>query len=224
MGIHTAADLCARPDEWIRKEMTVQGLRLVYELRGISCIPLEEVPEPQKALAVTRSFGTKLESWPPIKEAIVHYATRAGEKLRGKGLKARHMQVFLHTSKHTQPFYSRATSATLPVATDYTPELAKYAARLLKPLYRPGYRFAKCGIILTDLCPASTVQTDLFSKVGDVEKQAALMQAMDRINRHYGKHTVSLAGAGIRKKWFMQRKQLSPCYTTRITDLVKLQA
>ncbi|MEO0330086.1 MAG: Y-family DNA polymerase, partial [Bacteroidota bacterium] len=221
-GIHTAAELCARPDDWIRKEMTVQGLRLVYELRGVSCIPLEELPEPQKALAVTRSFGTKITSWEPIKEAMVHYATRAGEKLRAKGLKSRHCQVFLHTSRHSQPFYSRANSATLPIATDYTPELAKYAVRLLKPLYRPGYRFAKCGIILTDLCPAETVQTDLFTSTDELDKQAALMKAMDNLNRRYGKHTVALAGAGVQKKWFMQRKQLSPCYTTRMSDLLKL--
>ena len=37
--------------------MTVTGGRTVYELRGLSCMPLELVEPTRKGIAVTRSFG-----------------------------------------------------------------------------------------------------------------------------------------------------------------------
>jgi DNA polymerase V len=222
LGIVSAADLTAMPDKWVRQEMTVQGLRLVYELRGISCIPLEELPEPQKALAVTRSFGQRVTDWPMLREAMVHYCTRAGEKLRSKGLKAKHLQVFIHTSRFSNdPYYGNALSTTLPHHTDYTPELVHHATTLLKAIYRKGYRYAKCGVILTDLSTQAAPQADLFHPLPDTERQAALSTAIDRINRRMGKHTVSFAAAGTNHQhWYMKRTNVSPCYTTRWQDVV----
>lgn len=222
-GIVTAADLTAMPDKWIKQEMTVQGLRLVLELRGISCIPLEEMPEPQKALAVTRSFGKRLTEIHDVREALAHYVTRAGEKLRAKGLQARHMQVFLHTSRFSnEPYYGNARSITLPWHTNYTPELMQHASTLLISIYRKGFRYSKCGVVLTDLLPASEIQNDLFSAGRNTEKQQKLMQAVDALNTRMGKHTVAYAGAGIRKSWSMTRNQLSPCYTTRWEELASI--
>lgn len=222
-GILTAGDLIAMPDKWIRQEMTVQGLRLVYELRGISCILLEELPEPQKALAVTRSFGKRLTEWSPIREAMVNYCTRAGEKLRSKKLKARHLQVFLHTSKFSnEPYYGNAVSVTLPWHTDYTPELIHYGTQLLKSIYRKGYRYSKCGVILTDLDGNAAQQHDLFSQKRDTDKQEALSTAIDRINLRMGKHTISFAAAGTTKSWTMKRGNVSPCYTTRWKEIVSV--
>ena len=219
-GVHTAMELMDKPDKWIRQEMTVQGLRLAYELRGICCIPFEDVPPAQKGLAVTRSFGQKLEDWQPIKQAMVHYATRAGEKLRARDLKAGHMQVFLHTSKFAkQGYYSNATGMRLPHHSDYTPELIHYATRLLKTIYRRGYRFAKCGIMLSDLEDKSYTQNDFFIAARDPMQDTRLMGALDTINRKMGKHTVAFAGAGIKRRWLMNRDFVSPCYTTDWNDI-----
>lgn len=223
LGIYTAADLCAKSDLWIRKHLTVQGLRLVYELRGISCLPLTEIPDPQKALAVTRSFSTRITDWQPLREAISHYATRAGEKLRTKKLQARYLQVFLHTSRHSKdPYYDNAAGISLPEHTQYTPTLINYAIRLLKSIYREGFRYSKCGIILMDLIPDTINQTDFFSKT-DSTKQHSLMATLDILNRKMGKNTLHFATSGTHQSWSMNRQMLSPCYTTKWQDLRTIQ-
>jgi DNA polymerase V len=42
--------------------MAVTGGRTVYELRGISCLPLELMKPTRKGIAVTRSFGAPVTS------------------------------------------------------------------------------------------------------------------------------------------------------------------
>jgi len=222
-GILTAGDLIKQPDKWIKQEMTIQGLRLACELRGMSCIPLEYQPEPQKGLAVTRSFSHKLTEWPDIKEALVHHATRAGEKLRHKGLKARHIQVFMHTSRFGKDdYYGNATGLSLTRHTSHTPELIHYATHLGHKIYKNGYRFAKCGIMLNDIVAKAETQRDLLIDESGDKRAEGLMQAMDSINLRMGKHTAFYAGSGIKKSWSMNRNMVSPCYTTRWQEMVKV--
>jgi DNA polymerase V len=50
--IETAYDLKNCDDDWIRKHLTVKDLRLVWELRGISCFPLELFEKPKRGCVV----------------------------------------------------------------------------------------------------------------------------------------------------------------------------
>ena len=56
-GIATALDLKRADPKAIRRQMTVVGERLVYELNGRACLPLELMPPPRKGMTVSRSFG-----------------------------------------------------------------------------------------------------------------------------------------------------------------------
>lgn len=218
LGVHTAAQFRELPDAWLRQHMTVVGLRTAHELRGISCIPLEEVPPLQKGLACTRSFGTPIYQWPEMSETIAHYITRAAEKLRARGLKARYMQAFCKTSPFAPDYYCRWTGLELPMHTDYTPALIHYGKHALQGIFQPGRKYIKSGVMFTDLVEADTVMPDLLLR-GDHEKQARLMAAVDAINARDGKHTIQYAGAGIRQKWGMSRNELSPNYTTCLADV-----
>ncbi len=55
--IDTARQFRDVSDHWVRQHMGVVGLRLVWELRGRSCLPLVECPPPQQSCTVSRSFG-----------------------------------------------------------------------------------------------------------------------------------------------------------------------
>ena len=115
-GVATALDFSQQPDSWIRKHLNVIGLRTATELRGTPCIPLELAPPPKKGLVVSRMFGTKLTEFEPVKQALVAYVTRAGEKLRRDGLLARHMQVFMHNSPfdRREAYFSNAPASSSP--------------------------------------------------------------------------------------------------------------
>lgn len=56
-GIETARKLRDADRRWVRKRMTVVGARIVEELRGIPCLPLEECPRSKKSVTCSRSFG-----------------------------------------------------------------------------------------------------------------------------------------------------------------------
>lgn len=154
-GIKTALDLRNASDGFIRKHMTVQGLRSVWELRGQSCIELEEIVPDKKQIVSSRSFGKDVYSYKEVSEAIATYATRAGEKLRAQGSICSYISVWIETNrfKHENPQYSNVISCGLPVPTSFTPMLIKYALHLLKKIYRDGYGYKKAGVALLGIVP-----------------------------------------------------------------------
>ena len=90
----------------------------------------------------------------------------------------------------------------------------------LKSIYRPGYRYKKAGVIMLDLHPESNIQ-GLFEL--NKERSNSLMKSFDFINSRYGSATIYTAAEGIDKSWSMQRQKISPCYTTRFSELLKVQ-
>jgi DNA polymerase V len=139
-GIATGLDLKRADPKAIRRKMTVTGERLVYELNGRPCLPLELIAPSRKGITVSRSFGQTLTELHPIKEALVQFVGRAGEKLRRQGLMAAQVMVFVPTNRFSssRPFYANSATVKLPYLTDFTPDLVEAAAHLLETLYRPG--------------------------------------------------------------------------------------
>lgn len=201
-GVTTAAEFCRQPDSWIRQRMNVVGLRTAWELRGEPCIPLELAPPPKKNICVSRMFGKRLTAYEPVQEALIAYVSRAAEKLRRDRLTARQMTVFLHNSRFTttEPHYSNSASFALAYATNDTGELIRQACTGLKRIFRDGFAYSKCGVILDELTGDAVRQGDLFDQ-GDTERTRKLMETLDTINRSMGRDTVFYAGSGIKRDW-----------------------
>ena len=220
-GIMTALDLKRADPKAIRRKMTVVGERLVYELNGQPCLPLELMVPPRQGLTVSRSFGQTLTALRPINDALVAFVGRAGEKLRRQGLMAGQVSVFVTTNRFSasQPFYANSATVKLPYPTDFTPDLVEAAAQLLERLYRPGFYYQKCGVMLLDLSPATHVQADLFD-LRDRARQERLVRALDTLNADYGSRTVRVGNvSGKHPVWAMRQAFRSPRYTTNWREL-----
>lgn len=225
-GFHTALDLSRVPDDFARRELTVQGLRLVHELRGIPSIGMQESAPAKKAVCVARSFGQLLTSKEDIREALANYAAVAAQKLRAQGSRATVIQVFVQTNnfRGQDAQYHRSVNVRLPVPTSSTRELIRHALLALDRIFKPGYNYKKTGIIAMDLVPDAQVQENLFETT-DHEKERKLMQALDGITRHFaGKPVLRFAVQSGDKKWTLRQERLSPCYTTRLHDIIKVRA
>jgi DNA polymerase V len=221
-GVHSALDLKGRDDDWVRRHLTVTGLRTVLELRQIPCIALEDAPPPARSLVCSRSFGTRIESLASLEEAVSAYVQRAGEKLRRKGLVAGAVQVFLETNRFQPgPQYAGSRCRALPAPTADTLALHGPALEILRDIHKPGYRYQKAGVILLDLSPASGRQLSFLEPHGEEKvKREALMRVMDRINTAHGRGTLTLAASGLGKKeWHMRQECRSPSYTTSWNEL-----
>ena len=205
--------------------MTVTGGRTVYELRGISCMPLELVEPTRKGIAVTRSFGNPVTSWQDMREAIASYATRAAEKMRRYKVAAENIFVFMHTNTfNNDPFYSNGASARFTQTTNDTGEVVALAVRLGERLWREGFRYSKCGVMITELLPTTVRQPALWSEM-DREKRERAWKAMDKLNATLGRDTVRLLGVGPKDAaWKLRAEHRSPRWTTRWNELQRVAA
>jgi len=225
-GVRTALDLRGADDRWIKKQLTVVGLRTVHELRGISCLPLEQVAPARQSVACTRGFGQAVEDLGALREAVAAFVTRSAEKLRRQGSCAQVLTVFVGTNPfHAQePQYSNAAVLALPVATSSTPELLAHAKGALARLYRPGYRYKRAGVILDELVPAAQVQAGLFEPRNRYRSER-LMAAVDELNARWGKDAVRVGTMGPGERaWAQRQERRLPRYTTRWEELVEVGA
>jgi len=220
-GIHNAWHLQQADDAWIRKKMTIIGLKTVWELRGTACFALEHDDEPKQSIACTRSFGTAITSLAPLKEAVATYAARAMQKARAQQSGVCSFYLFIRTGRHDADGYANGRSYTFSTPCTFTPDLIKQAHRLLMHLYRPGYRYKKAGIVLTQLAPSSAQQLHAFAPHTN-PKHEAVMQAMEQIQEKWGTHRTRFAAQGIKQEWKMKRAHTSPCYTTQWRDILKV--
>jgi DNA polymerase V len=219
-GVTTAAGFRALPDAWIRRAMTVVGLRTARELRGRPCLELELVGPDRKTLVRSRSFGRRVEGEEALRQALAKHAQRAAEKLRNEELVARGVQVFITTKTFGDPpYYSNAAAARLAEHTAVSSPFAAAAGRLLSTIYREGFGYKKAGVLLYDLRPERPRQESLFGRAGT--ESEALMEAVDQINGEYGRGTIGLATAGLpdHRGWTMKRENRTPRYTTRWDEL-----
>ncbi len=212
-GIRSALALANSNDEWLRKTLTITGLRTAMELRGISCLELDEATT-KKSITCSRSFGRPIDSLAEMKEAIATYAGIAAGKLRQQRSVASCLQVFINTDpfKKEQACYFGHHNVTLSGQTANTAQLTQAALHCLKKIYRSGYRYKKAGIILGGLTDRSHRQPSLFDPAAD--QQAGLMRVMDQINRRMGHYTLQYGAAGFKKDWRNRQDLLSPAYTT----------
>jgi len=221
LGIVTVLDLANQPVDRIRQQFNVVVARTVMELNGIPCLELEEIAPDKQQIVCSRSFSRRLTEFGELSQALAEFCSRAAEKLRSQQSVAGHISVFIRTNPFNaqEPQYQRAAGLMLTSATQDSRVIISTANRLLKELFRAGYRYQKCGVQLSRIQPETTPgQFDLF----DLASQSNGMQVMktvDQINRRFPK-AVSIAATGFDKSWKAKAERISQRYTTDWRELV----
>ncbi len=221
-GIYNAKQLKNKSNTWIKKNSNVLSSRTALELRGISCIHLETTTTKRKSCVVSRSFGRRIETFQELKEAVANYCLNASEKIRSDSLVAKTITVFIRTSPFQKNFgyYSNSKTIDFAISTNNSIEIVKTAVSILENIFKNGYQYQKAGVMLTGLSNANE-KTNLFSSEKD-EKISALMRSMDSTNFKYGRSALSLASAGVQKKWNMRRNYSSKIDTANFYSLPKI--
>ncbi|EKS35374.1 Y-family DNA polymerase [Afipia clevelandensis] len=223
IGITSPLKLRDADPTFIRERFNVVMQRMVLELRGVPCIELEDHIPDRKSIIASRSFGRPVTTLQEMQEAVASYAARAAEKMRRQGLATAHVSVFVETNRFrpTDPQYNVSRAIRLPVATADTAVLSKAANRVIRAIYKSGFRYKKAGVMLLDLAPASRVQGDLWTEP-DNARSKSLMKALDGLNAHYGRGTLTYASAGRQQAWKLRRDHISPRYTTSWDELLRV--
>lgn len=221
-GVNKAYQFTQLPDEYVRKEFSVVGLRLKKELEGISVLNLEEVAT-KKNIATTRSFDTTYSEKSYLEERITTFAITCAEKLRNQKSTCSIVTVFICTNrfneKHEQ--YYKSINVTIPFTTNSSIELAKYAKKGLDIIFKKGYYYKKAGVIVSGIAPENKKQFNLFED--EPVHHRKVMNVMDKLNFKYGTKKIKLGSQALDKTWKMRQDQLSPNYTTNWNDILEIE-
>ena len=223
-GFETAYDLVSANESWIRTNMKVNGLRMVKELKGIPCYELELTSSRKKNICTSRSFGMEVKELKDLKEAVANHATMCAMKLRKEKSLATSILVFIKTNpfKNEDFQYNNAQKIIMKVPSNDSMEITKNALLLLNRIYKKGYSYKKAGVIVSDIVPEGSRQLSLFTNK-DPFKVNNVMKAIDKVNQAMGRNKVRLAVQGFDRKWRLKQEKLSPCYTTRFSDILTVK-
>jgi DNA polymerase V len=204
--------------------MSINGLRMVKELKGIPCYSLEYQPARKKNICTSRSFGLEVFTQQELEEAVSSYASTCAMKLRKEKSLASSILVFIKTNpfKDSDQQYNPCQKVTLDVPVNDSMEITKQALMALKNIYKKGFSYKKAGVIVGDIVPENSKQLSLFSNK-DSFKVKSIMCAVDHINQKMGRNKIRLAVQGFDRKWRLKQEKLSPCYTTRFSDVLEVK-
>lgn len=225
MGIKTVLQLADTDIRFIRKHFNVVLERTVRELRGEPCLELEEFAPVKQEIVCSRSFGGRITAYHEMRQAICSYASRAAEKLRGEHQYCRFISAFVKTSPFAlnEPYYGNSASVKLLTPTQDSRDIITGATKCLDVIWRDGHRYQKAGVMLGDFYSQSVAQLNLFDDNTPRKNSEKLMEVLDQLNAKDGRGTLYFAGQGIQAAWQMKRDMLSPRYTTRYSDLLKVR-
>ncbi len=221
--INTAYDFTNLEDNWVRKHMSVVGVRLKKELEGKSVLDLEEVRSPKKAIATTRSFEDTINDYEKIKERISTFAICCAEKLRAQNSNCNSVYVFIRSNKFQKNKiqYRNGILITMPFSTNSNIIISKYAVEGLKKIFKKGIDYKKTGTIVMGLDSSENHQLNLFEN--EDPKHKYLMKTIDFIQKKEGQSKIKLASQDLKERWKMKQEKLSPNYTCKLNDIIKVK-
>lgn len=222
MGITSALQLKRADPRRIKRAFSVVVERTVQELNGVSCLALEDVAPAKQQIIASRSFSEKVTDLATLAASVAHHAARGAEKLRQQHSVAKLVAVQIMTSPFADmPQYRPYIVVPLVQPSSDTLLITKAALAGLRHVFRPGFRYHKAGIMLLEIGDEGVQQSDLFAAPPD-PRRARLMAAMDKINRDWGRGTLRTAAEQLTADWHMRQDLRSPCYSTRIDQLLSV--
>ncbi|NQY87426.1 MAG: Y-family DNA polymerase [Colwellia sp.] len=220
LGIKTAWELANQSPKAMRSKFSVVVERTVNELNGMQCLNWDEVRQDKKEIFSTRSFGQRITEYNSLKAAITSHGCIVARKVRKQRSLIKRLLVFASSSPHDDNYYKKSLIYEFPVATDNTLKIAAGISFVFDNIFQNGVNFYRCGVGAIELENSQFQQHDMFNvSVNNPE----LMQCYDHINNRYGNGIIEVAAAGQREKWQMRRSFLSPGYTSKWSDIPKIQ-
>jgi DNA polymerase V len=224
MGIHTAADLRDTDAVQLRRRFGVNQERVVQELRGIDCLPLEELRADREQIQFSRSFAVPISTVTELEEVMSVYTQRAAARLREQGSLAGMMSCTASTSAFRDDHVSHAVSLAFPNPTDDPVEMYRAAITALGPQLQANQQYVRVGVSLYEFSSRGThAVLDIF---GTEPTPFAAGAVLDSIAAKYGQENLGLGLAGLKtnRAWTMRREMVSPRATTHWDELITVAA
>jgi len=224
-GINTPLEFASKSEAWVRMHFQRPGLQTWKELNGIPCIDTAEIAEHQ-SITTSRSFGAMVSDIDDLKASVASFAGSCANKLRAQRSVASNVTVFLCSNffrEDLEQYYNIATCE-LQVPTADLIEITDAALKVLSTIFKPGIKYKKSGVILTDISPDNSIEQILFDDIANRADRLSLSRTIDEINHRYGLKTVTLAVEGDSDEpWRVKSEHRSPNYLTSLDDILTIR-
>ncbi len=212
-------------EKWIKNNISTIVWKIQQELKGNQYFLLNDTPNRKQSIRTSRTFKKDLKTLDQLKQAISSYTMNCAQKLRKQDCVAKYISVFITTNlfSNQNKQYSQHKSYLLDIPTNDSFELVNIAMKLLKSIYSKNYIYKKAGVVVGDIVSSNDLQMHLFDDITDRNSRIKLMEAIDSINRMFGKEKIKIATQGIQNNWKMKQMNLSPSYTTRWEDILSVR-
>ncbi len=223
-GIETMLQLRDADAGAIKKAFGVTVQRIVYELRGISCIEIEPVRKVKQQIISSRMFGHAVTDPQTVEHVLSVYAQRATARMRGENSVAGLVSAFAASSPYADGYTSAWGQTVFGMPTDDPVAIAKAAAQGLKGKLIPGVKYVRAGVMLNKLSPAQS-HSFLPMFQPDYDRRG-VGELLDKIHRKHGDSAVGLGMAGLKlgPDFEMRREMLSLRATTHWNELATAYA
>lgn len=220
-GVQNAYQFTQLPDYWVKKNLSIVGLRLKKELLGESILQLEDIAH-KKAISTTRTFQQSLTQYKDINERIATFTIACAEKLRKQQTDCNTLQIFLQTNyfRKDLPQHHQVISIPLPMPTHSSFVLLKFAEKALESIFKEGYAYRRAGVIVSNLTPTHQRQLQLFDN--ENPKHSIIMQTVDELNRRYGNNKIKFGNQSMGRQWKMKQEHLSQRFTTDLKEIIEV--
>ena len=234
VGVNTAYDytMCSR--NWIKTKFHLLGERIWLELRGEDVIGIDEMDvKTKQSILTSRSFPQMITDIEDLSAHIANYASRCAFKLRRQRMVCGMITVFIQSNyfRGDLPQYSNNASFVFNTPTNTTSEIVKVALNALDKVFKPGIRYKRGGVMVSDLSSEQAIQPDLFNYDAVLsQKYRSISAIIDKINMKQGADTVILvsqqysqqykSGKTLKFSPAIKRSLLSPDYSTSIDAFV----
>ena len=226
-GIRNAYELTEHSDSWINKHMSITGLKMVNELRGIPCFNLEVSSKRKKTICTSRTFKYDVYNINILAQAISTYACMCGYKLRKEKSSARLVTIFINSNRFQSkynPYYCGMKKIQLSTHSNDSFDIISAAMSGLREIYKSGYAYKRAGVIVSDITPSSKIQLNFFDDNIGISRRRKIIHTVDGINDKYGKMKIYLGINGSQQQCKFEQKYLSPSYTTKLNDILRVDA
>lgn len=195
-GVLTAGRLRIMPEWWVKKHMTIQGVRLLHELWGESCLPIEEFIDPKKNIGVGQSFSKPTNDEQELLAAANYYSEILVGKLRTAKMVSSVFIISLRTNKHRTDQIQHNPSRIVNLKTGISnlvdiSAMVRQAVMMMRKEVK-GALYMKLELFAAKLIPENESQIVMGSQ-NDMASKNRLTMAMEDMNERWGKGTVCYA-------------------------------
>jgi DNA polymerase V len=220
-GIATALDLANIRPQYAQQLMGIVGRRMVTELRGTPCLPLNGFTKPQHAISRGRQFGKDTSDITVIEAAVASMGDRATTMLRRQHQRAHSAGVWLGTNRRKPNYESLVCRVQFRTPTNDAGEICSRLAVELASRVNPCAQYHKAEVFLYDLVNENDIQTDIFGEVSPqhMQKSVRRLRALDAIRNNHGHHAIQYASQKLSNAWVPRKALISQRYTSQWSEL-----